>query len=197
MVKSNYYNNFKRAGALLVLITLGLARAMAADKPPSKSEAHAAVVQPHPGGPGAPHPMGFHADAAHPAGFHADAARPHYAFHEHDVHRFSHDDLVRWRGGRWNRTCFGGRCGWWWFAGDQWYFYDTPVYPYPLVVSTVAYVEPVAVASPAPVVAVAPPPMAVAAPPKIWYYCDNPAGYYPTIPTCNTQFRQVSAPPSH
>jgi len=130
----------------------------------------------------------FHHEGPHEA-FRHDGGR-HYAFHEHDVHRFRHDDLARWRGGRWNHTCFDGRCGWWWYASGQWYFYDSPVYPYPLAVSEVAYGEPVAVAPVAVApVAVAPAPMQVAPGPKPRYYCDNPRGYYPAVQNCNTQFR--------
>ncbi len=47
-----------------------------------------------------------------------------------------------WRGGRWNNTCFAGRCGWWWFAGGSWYFYERPIYPYPLIVSEGIFIEP-------------------------------------------------------
>jgi len=126
---------------------------------------------------------------------HRDFARERHEFHEHDVHRFGPEEMARWRGGSWRNSCFGGRCGWWWFAGGQWYFYDHPVYPYPLVVSEFAYVEPVPVA-PAPVY-VAPAPVAVAPPPQppVYYYCDNPPGYYPSVPTCPTHFRAVPAPP--
>jgi hypothetical protein len=28
-----------------------------------------------------------------------------------------------------------------------------------------------------------------------WYYCDNPAGYYPNVPTCNGSWREVAAQP--
>jgi hypothetical protein len=152
---------------------------------------HAAAPVSH--GPGGMHPGfggphdGFHGGV----GPHDDIRRnggPHDAFRGHDVHRFGHDDLMRWRGGRWNHTCFDGRCGWWWLAGGQWYFYDSPVYPYPLAVSQLAYAEPVAVAP----VLVAPPPLHVAPPPRPRYYCDNPQGYYPAVQNCNTQFRQVS-----
>jgi hypothetical protein len=150
---------------------------------------HAAGPVAHPGlGAGGPHPGpgGFHGGPGgpHPGG-------PHFAFHGRDVRHFGHEDLVRWRGGRWNRTCFDGRCGWWWFAGGQWYFYDAPVYPYPVVVSEVAYVEPGAPVAVAPVAA----PLNVAPPPRIYYYCDNPPGYYPAVSNCSTQFRQVAAPP--
>jgi hypothetical protein len=135
-----------------------------------------------------------------------------FAFHEHyrggEFRFFNERDMGLWRGGRWANTCYGGRCGWWWLAGGFWYFYDHPIYPYPLIVSDYYYAEPVAVP---PVVAapVAPPPPPpppaprVAAPPpaqnaNVWYYCDNPPGYYPYVQSCPSQFRAVpanSAPP--
>ena len=123
-----------------------------------------------------------------------------FEFREHDVRRFGAGDRDRWIGGRWNNTCFAGRCGWWWLAGGQWYFYERPVYPYPLAVSTIGFMEPVPV-TPAPVVVMpapppaAPPPALVPPPPKFLYYCDDPAGYYPAVASCNTAFRQVAVPP--
>jgi hypothetical protein len=190
-----FRGNYKHLLGLLIL-SASAAASHAADKnpPPRPAPARPAAVQPHMAGPMEQHagPGGVHPG---PGGVHEGMMRhdaPHYAFRDHDVRHFGHDDLVRWRGGRWNQTCFDGRCGWWWFAGGQWYFYDTPVYPYPVVVSEVAYVEPVAAAP----VVVAPPPIRVAAPPKLYYYCDNPRGYYPQVANCNTEFRQVAAPPN-
>lgn len=123
--------------------------------------------------------------------------RERHEFHERDVNRFSYEDRERWHGGRWNQSCMGGRCGWWWFAGGQWYFYAQPIYPYPLFVSEITYYEPVVVVAPPPPAYVAPPPPppppAVYAqpPPQFYYYCDNPPGYYPQVPTCPTRFRTV------
>ena len=150
---------------------------------------------------------------------HREAIRERHEFHERDVHRFNAEELGHWRAGHWRNTCFGGRCGWWWFAGGQWYFYERPIYPYPLIVSEVAFVEPVppaAYVTPPPVYVApppayaAPPPAYVAPPPgyaapptaaplpppaQKYYYCDNPPGYYPTVPSCPTPFREVPAPP--
>ena len=91
-----------------------------------------------------------------------------------------------WHDGYWHHGWYGGRMGWWWVAGGNWYWYNAPVYPYPGAVSEV-YVSPPAT--------VAPPPAAPA--PQMWYYCDNPAGYYPYVQTCSQPFRPVapSAPP--
>jgi hypothetical protein len=129
----------------------------------------------------------------------ADAQeRWHHQFHGRDVHGFDRHELGLWRGGGWHHEMHNGRLGWWWVAGGAWYFYDRPVYPYPLVVSDVAFADPVVVAAPPTVVVVpgapaaAPPP---AAQPQMWYYCDNPAGYYPYVASCNTPFRPVPARP--
>ena len=65
------------------------------------------------------------------------------------------------------------------------YYY--PVYP-PYSYAPTVYA--------APPVYVAPPPQGPA-PPQSWYYCDNPMGYYPNVPNCNTAWRQVApTPPS-
>lgn len=139
---------------------------------------------------------------------HGYVARERFAFRERDVHRFNEIELGRWRGGQWRNSCFAGRCGWWWFAGGQWFFYERPVYPYPLIVSEVAYEEGVApvyapppgtYAVPPPGYAVPPagyavPPSQPAPAPQVYYYCDNPAGYYPTVPSCPAGFRAVPAP---
>jgi len=108
----------------------------------------------------------------------------HHEFHERDVHRFRGHDLEVWRGGHWFHEWHNGRFGWWWFAGGIWYWYPEPIYPYPLAVSETLYVEPMA----------PPPPPAGAVAPS-YYYCDNPAGYYPYVTTCSVPFRPVPAAP--
>lgn len=118
--------------------------------------------------------------------------RERYVFRNHDVRHFEHNDLIRWRGGHWNNSCFGGRCGWWWLAAGQWYFYERPIYPYPLVVSGIEFAEPAYVE---PVPAAIATPHGAAAPPQFWYYCDDPQGYFPAVQTCNMPFRQVPPPP--
>ena len=137
-------------------------------------------------------------EVGHGAGEHRIAEREHFVFHEHEVRRFSHEDMERWRGGRWRQTCDFGRCGWWWFAGGMWYFYDRPVYPYPMVVGEVTYIEPMPVAPPPVVVLPAPPPPppppVLQAAPQFWYWCDNPQGYYPYVQACSVEFRQVPVP---
>jgi hypothetical protein len=126
-----------------------------------------------------------------------------YEFHEHDVHHFHGHDFERWRGGMWRHEWHNGIYGWWWAVGGMWYFYEQPIYPYPMVVSEQAYPEVIVVQPPPPpvVAAPAPPPAVIqqAPPPPgqpaMWYYCDNPAGYYPYVQTCPTPFRAVPAQP--
>ena len=140
---------------------------------------------------------GHEVGGGHEAGRGHEAMRAHHEFRGRDVHHFNHAELARWRGGRWRNTCFDGRCGNWWFADGQWYFYDHPVYPYPLEVAEVTFLEPVVVAPVAQVVVQAAAPMQVApsAAAQVWYYCDNPPGYYPYVKQCNTQYREVAAKP--
>ena len=200
---------------LIGSVLAGLASVAGAGEQPKAGHAapaaHAAAPTAHataPAGHAGPAGAGHTGPAAHVEGpghaghegheEHGMAGHEHHEFHEHDVHRFSHEELGRWRGGRWNNTCFNGRCGWWWFAGGQWYFYDRPVYPYPLAVSTIGFVEPVVAVPVQPMVQVMPAPMPAPTaplppPPKFLYYCDNPPGYYPAVANCNTDFRQVPA----
>jgi len=120
-----------------------------------------------------------------------------HEFHDRDVHRFHGRDHDVWRDGYWRQDWHGGVYGWWWVAGGMWYLYERPVYPYPMIVSERAYpdvivVTPQPVPQPPTVVQQAPPPPGS---PPMWYYCDNPAGYYPAVPTCPTPFRAVPAQP--
>lgn len=98
-----------------------------------------------------------------------------------EIHHFHERDFGLWRGGHWHHGRHGGHLGWWWIAGSTWYFYPAPVYPYPD-----PYYPPTAEA---------PPPPASDAPPQYWYYCSDPAGYYPYVPTCTTPWQKVPAQP--
>jgi len=71
-----------------------------------------------------------------------------------DGYRHHDRGWVNWRGGHWFRGPHEGRLGWWWIAGNAWYYYTAPVYPYP------AYVPPA---------------------PALYYYYGYPAGYYPYV----------------
>ena len=92
-----------------------------------------------------------------------------------DIHRFHDHDFDRWRGGGWFHGVHGGRDGWWWVVGPDFYFYPAPVYPYPD-----PYLPP----------AVAPAPVPAAA---TWYYCANPQGYYPYVAQCAVPWQPVPA----
>jgi len=103
------------------------------------------------------------------------------------IERFHERDFAVWRGGYWRHDWHGGRYGWWWLAGGLWYFYPSPIYPYPD-----PYAPPVVqvpVPAPAPAVPAAPPPA------QYWYYCDATGGYYPYVSTCPSGWRAVPANP--
>jgi hypothetical protein len=93
-----------------------------------------------------------------------------------------------WRGGGWRHEFHNGRWGWWWFVGGGWYFYDQPIYPYPVYVSDVVYEEPVddeQAVEPVDPAAVPP------ATGNVYYYCPG-VGYYPEVPTCAVPFQIVT-----
>lgn len=98
------------------------------------------------------------------------------SWHGRDIRAFHDRDFGAWRGGRWYHGYHGGRLAWWWLAGGVWYFYNTPVYPYP---------DPYQ-----PPVVVAPQPAA-----QVWYYCDAYQTYYPYVPDCPSGWRAVPATP--
>ncbi|MFA7268765.1 MAG: hypothetical protein WC073_05435 [Sterolibacterium sp.] len=96
-----------------------------------------------------------------------------------EIHRFHEHDLALWRGGHWHHGRHVGQLGWWWIVGGVWYFYPAAVYPYPD-----PYQPPVVIV----------PPTETA--PQYWYYCNNPAGYYPYVAQCSTGWQRVAANPS-
>ena len=104
-------------------------------------------------------------------------------------------DVNIWRGGFWRHGWYGPRFGWWWVVPSAgYYYYDAPAYPYP------DYYRPSTVVIERDRDAVAAPP-AGAPQQQYWYYCREPDGYYPYVPECHTQWRQVpvtpqGAPPS-
>jgi len=106
-------------------------------------------------------------------------------------------DMHHWGGGSWHHGWYDGRLGWWWVVGGLWYPYAAPIYPYPD-----PYAPPVVVQQappPAVVIQQTPPAPSVstAAPPsQVWYYCEEPKGYYPYVPSCAKGWRVVPATPS-
>jgi hypothetical protein len=66
-------------------------------------------------------------------------AAMHYAHRRFDPHHFDHR---LWALGRaYPHGCRWGRCGYWWWAGGYWYFYDQPLNGPPAAVSEIAYDE--------------------------------------------------------
>lgn len=104
-------------------------------------------------------------------------------FHGRNFQHFAPHERNLWRGGRWEHGWHDGRFAWWWIVNGGWYFYPTPIYPYP------TYVPPAIVMQQAP-------PMPTGLPPaQFWYFCDNPKGYYPYVAACNGPWREVPATP--
>lgn len=109
------------------------------------------------------------------------AAPAHPRWHGH-IERFHEHDLGIWRRGHWVHGHHARRFGWWWVVGGVWYWYPTPVYPYPNPYTPSVIVQ-------------VPPPTPAQPQPPMWYYCEQPAGYYPYVPTCPGGWQAVSATP--
>jgi hypothetical protein len=76
-------------------------------------------------------------------------------------------DLHTWQSGKWQHVNHGGRSGWWWTVGSDWYFFDAPVYPYPDLYTP--YNEPIG----------------------WWYWCDPSEEYYPYVTSCPIPWESV------
>lgn len=85
-----------------------------------------------------------------------------------NVHDF---DLGTWQGGRWFHGDHGGRSGWWWTVGPDWYFFNAPVYPYPDLYTPFGY------------------------PLGWWYWCDAAQDYYPYVTYCEVPWESVMPVP--
>lgn len=115
---------------------------------------------------------------------HEGYAEPvHHRFHHHEARLFPPDELVLWQQGYWDHGWHGGVFGWWFFADGVWYLYNDPIYPYPPFVSETVVSDYV------------PPGFSDPSAQQYWYYCDNPAGYYPYVQNCSGPFRPVPATP--
>lgn len=77
-----------------------------------------------------------------------------------------------WYGGHWYHGYVGPTFGWWWGVGGAWYYYSTPVYPYPVS-------QPVEAQESAPT----------------HYFCRAANQYYPQVRSCAEQWEQVAAQP--
>jgi hypothetical protein len=114
-------------------------------------------------------------------GFAPHAARVHMFAGGQNVSHFSGAQRQAWSHGHWWHGRHHGHDGWWWFAGGGWFFYPYAVYPYPDYVSGTADYEDGYYAG--------------AAANNAWWYCDNPAGYYPYVQNCMVPWRPVNPPP--
>jgi len=78
------------------------------------------------------------------------------------------------RGGHWYHGWHGGRYGWW-LAGPglAWTYYDYPYWGSYPDYDNYGYSQPYAS--------------------QTWYYCSDPAGYYPYVAQCNTGWQAVPA----
>ena len=133
---------------------------------------------------GAPH--GFHGTlpraSGGPARMHGQIGRAGHdlgQFRGHDFAHFTADERAAWQGGAWRHAWHHGHYGWWWLVGDDWFFYPAPLYPYPLYVGSDDYYDYMDEYGP---------------PAYYWYYCENPAGYYPYVQNCSGEWQAV--PPS-
>jgi hypothetical protein len=109
----------------------------------------------------ADHRTGGLSGAGHRGG--ADGWHDHAGWHG-DIRHFDHGYL---EGGHWWHGPYGGRLGWWWIVGPDWYWYSQPIYPYPD-----PYLPP-------------------GAAPGFWYYCDFYHQYYPYVGACPSGWRAV------
>lgn len=107
----------------------------------------------------------------------------HADYHGREFEHFTPAEREHWSGGHWEHGWHDGRFAWWWALDGFWYIYPEPFYPYPI------YVPPATVIEVPPAAPVGPPPA------QVWFYCDNPKGYYPYIPSCNGPWREVPATP--
>ena len=80
-----------------------------------------------------------------------------------------HHHLGHPNGGHWDHGWHNGRYGWWWGgAGLGWTYYADPWWGYQDY-GNYDYNHPYAA--------------------QTWYYCSDPAGYYPYVTQCNTAWQ--------
>jgi hypothetical protein len=115
------------------------------------------------------HGGGFHGGGFHAGGFHGGAFH-HGAFHgggSHSGVAGLRDGFAGSRAEHWNHGWHNGRYGWWW--GEGYSPYDYGWYGYPEYNYTQPYAS------------------------QTWYYCSDPAGYYPYVTQCGTGWQSVPA----
>lgn len=100
-------------------------------------------------------------------------------FMGHDYAHLSPADRILWQGGGWRHEMHDGYLGWWWVVGDSWFYYPSPIYPYPAYIGPQYYYDYYSY---------------YPAPPYYWYHCEDPLGYYPSVQDCRGPWEPV--PPS-
>jgi hypothetical protein len=106
---------------------------------------------------------GFHGGGFHGGGFHAGAFHGGFAG--------AHNGFGGANGGSWYHGWHGGRYGWWLIGpGLGWAYYS---YPWWGDYGDYGYYD--------------------YAQPSTWYYCSDPAGYYPYVTQCNSGWVTVPA----
>ncbi|MEP7180705.1 MAG: hypothetical protein ABI886_00790 [Betaproteobacteria bacterium] len=102
-----------------------------------------------------------------------------------------------WYGGWWGPSVgvyFGGP-GYWGGWADPWYYGYPYAYGYPYGGAPASvYVAPDAATTyvePAPAPPAIAAPQSPAAPPTLWFYCTDPAGYYPYVQSCTNAWMSV------
>jgi len=76
------------------------------------------------------------------------------------------------------------------YYGPPPYAYGPPAYYYAPPPPVYVVPPPTTYVIPAPAPVVQGP-----APAAVWYYCDNPQGYYPSVPNCSSPWRPVQPTP--
>ena len=102
-----------------------------------------------------------------------------HGFHGHDFAHFTSQEREHWKHGNWHHGRHHGRNGWWFVADDFWFFYDSPIYPYPGYVSY--YYDDGYYGDQSD---------------YYWYWCDDPQGYYPYVQECNGPWIPVAPTPN-
>lgn len=97
-------------------------------------------------------------------------------FNGHTFSGLTPGERGAWQQGGWRHVEHNGYLGWWWVVGDSWFFYPAPIYPYPLYIGPDYYYNYYDYYS---------------TPTYYWYYCEDPAGYYPTVQECNGPWEPV------
>jgi hypothetical protein len=160
---------------------------------PPLSHPHSGHSSPGSGNGGGGHPN-FAGPRPNWPGFHGNAQfRWNHGlnFHDRNVAHFSAQDHTLWTNGHWFHGPHNGHNGWWWYAGGAYFFYNAPIYPYPDYASDDYYDDVDGGYGPAP---------GYDGPPAYqggyyWYYCNNPAGYYPYVRSCHGPWEPVQPSP--